>query len=354
MHRELLAWYAAEKRSFPWRDNPTPYNVWVSEVMAQQTRMAQLLPFYERFMARFPTLDNLGNCDLDEVLSVFAGMGYYARARNLHAAARIILEEYGSKRNGKVPSRIDWPQTREAWEALPGVGPYTAGAIMSIAFGQRETAVDGNVLRLAARLTDDDTDISTPLAKKHAADYITSLMSALPADDPTLSPGALTQALMELGSLICTPTNPRCEICPIPAHCRARINGRERALPVKAKKKPSPVIPVTVLLIYSPEGRVLMKRRTEGLLKGMWVYYLIEGDADVTSDLVGQKLKSMGYTSAQIERKCNARHTFTHRIWDMTCYEVHIKENHAIEDYRFITPDEATKLALPAAMKYFT
>jgi A/G-specific adenine glycosylase len=335
----LIAWFAANKRPLPWRDNPTPYAVWVSEVMAQQTRMAQLLPFYTRFMERFPTVDDLDTSDLDEVLSAWAGMGYYARARNLHQTAKTIRERYGD----------GWPQTRKEWESLPGVGPYTAGAVLSIAFGQPEPAIDGNVLRLVARLTDDDTDINTPIAKKRAFDWVKSLYPKSSTDNTVNIAGVLTQALMELGSLVCTPANPRCDICPVADECRARQNGRERELPIKSRKKASPIIPMLVLLIFSADGRILMRRRTEGLLKGMWVYYLTEG----TPTDIPAHASEMGYTVKSTDPLGEFTHTFTHRIWEMTGYALTVYENHTVDDYVFLTPDEVEKIAIPAAMKYF-
>jgi A/G-specific adenine glycosylase len=354
MHKRLLAWYEANKRPLPWRGNPTPYAVWVSEIMAQQTRMAQLLPFYTRFMARFPTAEDLAEADLDGVLSAWAGMGYYARARNLHLAARIIKKKYGG----------GWPTTRKEWEALPGVGSYTAGAVLSIAFGQREAAVDGNVLRIYARLANDATDIASPVVKTRAALFIHNHMPETPTEI-----SAYTQALMELGALVCVPKNPRCGACPLANECRARIKGRERELPAKTRRKPTPVVPVLVLLIISPDGRVLMRRRTEGLLRGMWVYYLAEDADKINFGRIDQNLntasamaslsqitallKPMGYTCAHAGHKLNARHTFTHRVWDMACYEVRVNENHAFGDYRFLTPEEREAAARPAAMKYF-
>jgi A/G-specific adenine glycosylase len=338
----LLDWFAKNKRPLPWRENPTPYAVLISEVMAQQTRMAQLLPFYERFMKRFPTLDDLAKADFDHILSVFAGMGYYARARHLFQNAKIIRNQYGND---------NWPKTRKEWEALPGIGPYTAGAILSIAFNLPEPAVDGNVLRLVARLTNDATDISTPTAKKQATLYIKSFLLLSP------TPGELTQAFMELGSLVCTPTNPRCVNCPVVSYCQAYIHNRVKELPVKAKKKPSPVIAVTVLLIYSPKGQILMQKRSEGLLKSMWVFYLTEdelpNEPDAAVTKIGLLLKNLGFTYTCIEYNRKARHTFTHRVWDMTAYTVRVNETQAPEGYSFLSPDDMKKSAIPSAMKYF-
>ncbi|MCL2189541.1 MAG: A/G-specific adenine glycosylase [Defluviitaleaceae bacterium] len=342
MQKNLLTWYAKHKRDLPWRSNPTPYAVLISEVMAQQTRLGQLLPFYMRFMTQFPTIEALAASTEDAVLAAWAGMGYYARARNLHHTAREICEKHGGV----------FPQTRKEWEALSGIGAYTAGAILAIAFGQKETAIDGNVLRLYARLANDETDISTTTAKHRAAEYVSAYM---PHTSDKIR--AFTQALMELGALVCIPSNPRCESCPISNFCEAYKAGNERNLPVKARKKASPVIPLTVLRIFAPQGRVLMRKRTEGLLKGMWVYYLIEETPEKPSrtpaEITEYLAKTRGYTVTHIEPLGEARHTFTHRVWHMHGYDVHIKENYLIADYHFISPDDMKNIALPAAMGYF-
>jgi A/G-specific adenine glycosylase len=284
-------------------------------------------------MERFPTLDDIVKSDVSDVLSAWAGMGYYARARNLHRAALIIRAKYGG----------NWPQTRREWEALPGIGPYTAGAVLGIAFNKREAAVDGNVLRLYARMENDSADISANTVKVRATEFVQAHMPPNTGDVR-----AYTQALMELGSLVCTPTNPRCGICPLSAECKSRLAGRERTLPVKSKKKASPIVPVTVILIYSPKGRLLMRQRTEGLLKGMWVYCLVEKETNA-ADFV----TSMGYTVETAEFLREATHTFTHRVWQMKAYAVTVGENHAAEGFSFLTPDEHKKAAIPAAMKYF-
>lgn len=357
--KKISEWFAANRRALPWRENPTPYTVLVSEVMAQQTRMAQLLPFYARFMARFPTLEVLAAADEDAVLAVWAGMGYYARARNLHCAARILHERQKDNENSEVMHdgngefiSFCWPATRAEWEALPGIGPYTAGAILSIAFGQKEAAIDGNVLRVVARLTNDDTDISTPAAKKNAETFVLSHMPEAPDDI-----SAYTQALMELGALVCTPGVPRCGECPLVLYCGARKHNRVRELPVKAKKKQSPIIPMTVLVILSSDGRVLMHKRAEGLLRGMHVYYLIESAA-LSPEEVTAHLTERGYTPTHIEPLGTFTHTFTHRVWQMTGYTVRVNTNNMVlyhfENHSFLTPDEVAQVGVPAAMRYFT
>ena len=335
MRCQLLAWFAEHCRVLPWREKPTPYPVLVSEIMAQQTRIAQLLPFYVRFMERFPTLEALARADEADVLAVWAGMGYYARARNLHRTAQLLCE---------MP---DWPTTRAAWEALPGIGAYTAGAVLSIAFGQKAAAIDGNVLRVYSRLACDATDIATPIAKKNAEAYVLAHMPDAPEEVR-----AFSQALMELGALVCTPTNPRCGECPLAEVCEARKVGRVQELPVKAKKKASPIVPITVLLFFSPDGKVMMRRRDAGLLRGMMVYWLVEGEqlvADAVAGYVGER----GFTVRGMEALGDFSHTFTHRVWQMTGYAVQVGKCAALDGYEWLTPDEVAARGLPAAMRYF-
>jgi len=360
VYLELLRWFATHRRSLPWRDNPAPYAVLVGEIMAQQTRLAQLLPFYERFMTRFPTLMALADAPLDDVLAVWAGMGYYARARNLHRTAQIICGEnnndastYPTDGNAsntppQAHDSVHWPTTKAQWLALPGIGPYTAGAVMSIAFAQREAAVDGNVLRVVARLQNDDTDIKTPAAMKNATAYIQKHMPHEPDQIRQFN-----QAVMELGSLVCTPTQPQCDNCPLTYHCEAYKHNRVHLLPAKSAKKPSPHVPMTVLLIYSPDGRVLMHRRTEGLLRNMWVFHLIQGEI-LDGAAVHDYVQSLGYTPGEITPLGQHTHTFTHRVWEMTSFAVRINENNPLPAHQFRTPDEIIKGGLPSAMRYYS
>lgn len=340
--RPLLTWYDGHKRDLPWRRNPTPYAVWVCEIMAQQTRIAQLLPFYLRFMECFPTVEALAAAPLDDVLAVWAGMGYYARARNLHAAAKVIVNEYEGR----------FPETMEAWQKLPGVGAYTAGAVMSIAFGAREAAVDGNALRVYARLADDDSDIGTAAAKSKAAAFITSAMPNAPEDIRRFS-----QAFMELGAMVCIPGRPLCEACPLAALCLARLRMREHRLPVKTAKKPPTEINITVLLLITPDGRVLMRKRTEKLLHGLWVFDLTEGELNPAEAL--GRAKQMGFSPAvvhtweAITELGAASHVFTHRVWRMRGYALYVNETLAPEGYRFVSGNEMGTLACPKAIKYY-
>ena len=253
--RRLLEWYDRHARRLPWRDEPTPYRVWVSEIMLQQTQVKTVLPYFERWMQRFPTLEALATATEQDVLQAWEGLGYYARARHLHQAARQVQAQYG----GELPAN------RQQLEALPGVGRYTAGAIASIAFGQDEAALDGNIRRVLARVFNVSLPARSPEGEK--------TLWALARD--TLPPGRsgdYNQALMDLGSSICTPHAPACLICPLTGLCEARELGLQEARPVLEAKPAVPRYTVTAAVIQR-DGQVLIARRPEnGLLGGLWEF----------------------------------------------------------------------------------
>ena len=237
----LLEWFYKNRRSLPFREDPTPYHVWLSEVMLQQTRVAAVIPYFQRFMAAYPTVEDLAACDEGELMRLWAGLGYYSRARNLRRAARVIAEEYGGA----------FPRTYQELMELPGVGDYTAGAILSIAFGEPVPAVDGNVLRVAARVGGCELDI---LDSKNRRQFRRRMEAVMPRQEP----GAFNQALMDLGAGICLPGGgPLCDTCPAADFCAAREQGRQRELPVRAPKKEKRLEEKTVFLLLGPEGTAL-------------------------------------------------------------------------------------------------
>ncbi|SFT04041.1 A/G-specific adenine glycosylase [Paenibacillus sp. BC26] len=254
---ELLKWYLANKRVLPWRMNRDPYRVWVSEIMLQQTRVDTVIPYYERFMEKFPTAAALAEAPEPEVLKCWEGLGYYSRARNLQAGAREVLSLHG----GIVPD------DKEAVAALRGVGPYTTGAIMSIAFNRPEPAVDGNVMRVLSRYFCLEEDIAKPSTRIGIEKLAASLI-------PEGSAGDFNQALMELGALVCTPKSPGCLTCPVMMHCEGRMAGKEHILPIKTKAKPPrPETRLAAIITGSGahEGKLLVRQRPEsGLLAQMW------------------------------------------------------------------------------------
>ena len=256
LHDRLLAWYRQHARDLPWRRTRDPYAVWVSEVMLQQTQVTRVVSFYERWMQRFPTVQALAAAPLDEVLKLWEGLGYYARARQLHRAAHVVVEQYG----GRLPDSV------EALQALPGIGPYTAGAIASIAFGRRTAALDGNVKRVLARLFGLEVPVNTSAGTRALWEVAEALL-------PEEEVGTWNQALMELGATVCLPRAPRCLLCPWQELCVARQAGREHELPRRAPRKQRPHYQVTAGLIWNARGELLIARRPEDkMLGGLWEF----------------------------------------------------------------------------------
>src|SRR2546422_11172769 len=236
----LLAWYRANRRNLPWRRTRDPYRILIAEYLLQRTRIASGTPYYERFLARFPTLQDLAAASLDDVLAVWEGLGFYGRARRLHAAAQEIVADHG----GEVP------RSYKALAALPGIGPYTAGAIASIAFGIDVPAVDGNVIRVLARLFRIREDVTSVVTRRKMVELAATLVS------PD-APGSFNQAMMELGATICTPTSPVCDRCPLEGQCLARAAGEEDEIPMSPNRKPARVVPGAFALIQANGPRLL-------------------------------------------------------------------------------------------------
>ena len=264
----IAAHFAAVRRDLPWRRARDPYATWVSEIMLQQTRVQTVIPYWERWMVRFPTVRALADAPLDAVLAAWAGLGYYSRARNLHAGAKAIAADHG----GELPSRA------AELRAVPGIGPYTAGAIASIAFGERTPLVDGNVARVLARVHAIDADIKSPRGQRALWQHAGALVDALPAQ---YAPGDLNQGLMELGQAICSKAQPRCLICPIARGCAAHARGDEARYPIVAKRKREDELPILARAALwicdrdsiAPSARtgiVLARRVPEGLFGGLW------------------------------------------------------------------------------------
>ena len=253
--RRLLAWYDRNRRDLPWRGSPDPYRVWVSEIMLQQTQVDTVIPYYRRFLERFPTVRSLAGAALDDVLKAWENLGYYARARNLHAAAREIEKKF----DGRLP------ESREKLLSLPGIGPYTAGALLSIAFDRPEPCVDGNIRRVLSRLF----ALQTPLREAATLGRIGKIAAALV---PARRPGHYNQALMDLGAAVCLPRKPACGLCPVAEICGARSKNLQDRIPVTPKGPPVPHRDAAAGIVLD-EGRVLVVRRPErGLLGGLWKF----------------------------------------------------------------------------------
>ena len=305
----LLAWYDENRRVLPWREDPTPYHVWVSEIMLQQTRVEAVKGYYARFLDRFPDIPSLASAEESEVLKLWEGLGYYSRGRNLHKAAQILVENYGGK----------MPPSRDEIRRLPGIGDYTASAIASIAFGEKTPAVDGNLLRIFSRMTCCRDEIGKIGTKKRAEAYYSGLM-------PDNRPGDFNQALMDLGSGICAAHGtPACPSCPWREFCRAFAEGNPQDFPVKAAKKERRKEKRTVLILRSA-GRIFLDKRPEkGLLAGLYEFPNPEGD--LTPDEIRAYCRNLGLTAEQIMPLGEAKHVFSHLEWHMKGYEVVVGTN---------------------------
>ena len=300
----LLDWYRMNARNLPWRENTDPYRVLVSEIMLQQTRAETVKPYFRRFMAVLPTVKDLAEAPEDVLLKLWEGLGYYSRVRNLQKAAQEVMTRFG----GVIPADFD------ALLSLPGVGRYTAGAVASIAFGIPVPAVDGNVLRVAARLRDDDTDVMLPAAK-------TDTEAAIAPHVPSPGAGDFTQSLIELGALVCLPREPRCADCPLSLVCRGFMAGHASELPVRSGPRPRRVEELTVLVCLSERDDgtpcvCLRRRPAKGLLAGLWEFPHLPGH--LAGDEVSGALTDMGLCAASAVPLGEASHLFTHVEWRMT------------------------------------
>lgn len=327
----LLAWYDANRRRLPWREEVSPYRTWVSEIMLQQTRVAAVLPYFRRFMERYPTVEALAAGEEQELLKLWEGLGYYSRARNLQKTARIIAEEYG----GRFPSEY------EALTALPGIGDYTAGAIASIAFGEPVPAVDGNVLRILSRVTGSELDV---LDAKNRKTFRAWAQAAISAERPD----AFNQALMDLGAGICLPGGaPRCTECPLAELCAAREEGTQALLPVRAPKKEKRVEELTVFLLRREDGSVALRQREKtGLLAGLWEYPNVRGL--LTEEQAAQQLADWGVSPLRWEKSWRGKHIFTHVKWEMQGYAVTVAGKGELAWY---SEEQRRKMAVPSAFE---
>ncbi|MDA0709743.1 MAG: A/G-specific adenine glycosylase [bacterium] len=293
----LLSWYRANKRDMPWRQTRDPYHILLSEFMLQQTQVDTVIPYYHRFLELFPTVHDLAGANQDRVLKAWEGLGYYARARNLHRAAKAISEEYG----GAVPDRY------EVLKTLPGFGPYTTAAVLSIAFGKDHAVLDGNVIRVLTRLFNIADDVTRASVKKALWAKAESLL-------PKGLAGDYNQAIMELGAVLCTPRNPVCKSCPLAQSCQAHRAGIQESLPVKAAKKARPHHTLGAAIVWRKNKVLITQRPQEGLLGGMWEFPAATQKApeSLQETCLRGALETVGIRVQILNRFRSVEHAFTH------------------------------------------
>jgi len=333
---DLLSWYDREARVLPWRSDPVPYKVWISEMMLQQTRVDTVIPYFLRFIEELPGVPELASVPEDRLLKLWQGLGYYNRARNLKKAAEIMMEEY----QGQLPD------TPELLEKLPGIGTYSAGAIASIAFSKPVPAVDGNVLRILLRLEGNREDIGNPATKKWAASLIREWI-------PEDRPGDFNQALMDLGATICLPNGaPLCKLCPVARHCRAREMDWTGDIPVKTEKKKRIQEKKTILVLEQEKEVALRKRAEDGLLSGLWEFPNLEGHQ--TEEEIRRQLGEWDITVLELESLASSRHIFSHREWNMTAWRIRTENKNGPKDWVWVSREEIEKkYSVPTAFRAY-
>lgn len=334
MREPLIQWYRENRRDLPWRQQPSPYHVWVSEIMLQQTRVEAVKPYYQRFLSALPGVRDLAEVPEDQLLKLWEGLGYYNRVRNMQKAARQVMADYGG----------EFPVTYEGIRSLAGIGSYTAGAIASFAYGFPKPAVDGNVLRVIMRLTGDDSDIMKQSTKKQVEEKLEPVIPVDAASD-------FNQGLIELGALVCVPNGqPKCEACPLAGMCRARMEGRIEELPVKTRAKERRIEERTILVFRDGEKTAIGKRPDKGLLAGM--YELPNYPGHMSRKEVAAYSKEIGLMPVRIKKLPEAKHIFSHVEWHMTGYEVRVDELEKTNEkgFLFIHPEEIQeRYPIPAA-----
>ena len=329
----LLPWYDAGHRDLPWRRDREPYHIWLSEIMLQQTRVEAVKGYYARFLEALPTVEALSQCDDDALHKLWEGLGYYSRVRNLKKAAIRVMEDHGGV----------FPDTFKEVLALPGIGDYTAGAVCSIAFDLPTPAVDGNVLRVISRITEDATPIDSSAYKKEVRDKLAAIYPQRAGD--------FTQALMELGATLCGPNwKPRCEECPCRDFCGGHLHGTAEQFPVKLPKKGRKVEEMTVFIAACDGRYAIEKRPNKGLLADLWQFPHVPGHLDTTEAVAAAE--GLGLTARDVLRSVERKHIFTHIEWKMRGYYLEVSQCGGGFEWR--TAEEIRRdAALPTAFRQF-
>lgn len=320
----------------PWRSDPSPYKVWISEIMLQQTRVDTVIPYFNRFIEELPSVSHLAEVEDERLFKLWQGLGYYRRATYLKQAAKIIVERY----DGQIPCRVN------DLLALPGIGAYTAGAIASIAFNMPIPAVDGNVLRVVARVNADSGDIRSPEVKTRIEKFIKAVI-------PDHLPGDFNQGMMDLGAQICLPNGePKCRECPMNVLCEAYSKGIVASIPVKNEKKTRKIQEKTVLVVQRNDRMAIQKRGNKGLLANLWELPNFEGF--LTEKQCVKLLKSLGFSVVNIAPITTAKHQFTHIEWVMKGYSVSVEEKENKSDWKWVRKEEVENTySIPTAFQAF-
>ncbi len=337
--RDLLVWFLANRRVLPWRERRTPYRVWISELMLQQTRVDQAEPYFRRFMRRFPSLGSLAKAPLGDVLKAWEGLGYYARARRARETAMFLVEQRGGK----------FPRDYDGLLALPGIGPYTAAAVASLAFGLDHAVLDGNVMRVLARVMAVEASTDQPATRKAMQNHLQQILPSGRSSD-------FNEAMMELGALVCLPRQPRCEICPLRSVCAARRMDAVEKFPVRATKKKIPHRHVGAGIIIDRRGRILLARRKEdAMLGGLWEFPGggVEQGESITACIQRELKEELGIETRVGPHLVTVRHVFSHFSMDLHAHWVRVERGRpkalGCDDWKWVTLKEVGQHALPRA-----
>ncbi|MBM7645158.1 A/G-specific adenine glycosylase [Scopulibacillus daqui] len=336
-NQDLIRWFYKYKRDLPWRQTKNPYYIWVSEVMLQQTQVDTVIPYYQRFITKFPTPQDLASADEEAVLKIWEGLGYYSRARNLQQGVREVVENY----QGRVPDN------KNDILSIKGIGPYTAGAVLSIAYDRPEPAVDGNVMRVLSRVFLIDDDIAKQKTRRLFEEIIYRII-------PESDPSAFNQGLMEIGALICKPKQAKCEQCPLAAHCGAYEEGVQTEYPVKKKKTPPKPLHFAVLVLKNQSGEYLIRKRPEkGLLAKLWEFPMIPLESPETSieESVRDYIEKNYSAPVKInDVNINIQHTFTHLKWHLSLFAGSIEQRISAEkDEQWASLGQLEKFPFPVS-----
>ena len=338
LRQRLLAWFAKHRRALPWRASRDPYRIWVAEIMLQQTRIAAVVPYYDRFLERFPTVESLAGARIDDVLRLWSGLGYYSRARNLHRAAQEIVEQHAG----------EFPRTLDAALALPGIGDYTAAAVLSIAYDVPLAVLDGNVARVLARLGAIRGDLREPRRWRTLAQSAQRLLAPRAAGD-------WNQALMELGEVICTPRNPLCNDCPVAKFCRARALGLTDEIPAPRRKRAPVKIRIAAAILRDPEGRVLLVRDPgahDGVLfSRMWQFPAVEVAQHAKNELAAHLAQTLGVKALAFEKLPAARHGVTYRNIALLPFLARVSQLPKLKRTRILHLDRLSSVPVSSATR---